>query len=721
MSINTKRLLTYTVFASLLAVVLVPLIKTNLFLFPFITGKNFLFRLAVEVGFASWLILIMRHPEYRPRRSPLLWAVLAFVSATALSTIFGVNPYRSFWSNYERMEGLVTFLHLGAFFLMASSVLRAKAEELLFFRTSLGVSLFLSFYGLLQWFGVLKTYQSATRVEATIGNSAYLAMYLLFHIAVAAWLWSKSSRSKGNSFLYGGIVVFEIFVLFLTQTRGTLLGLVAALLVGAGVTAFLQKGKVRQYALGALGGVILLAALFIPLRNSSLVKEIPVLQRLASISLSDTTTKSRFTIWKMGYEGFKEKPIFGWGPENYLVVFNKYYEPSLWPQEPWFDRAHNVFFDWLVMGGIVGLLSYFSLFGASLYILLGPSRKLFSVSERVIFLAIFAGYMVHNLFVFDNITSYITFFSILALLCSRAAGEHKKGQQPTGEGAQSLLIPLVAVLLVFSAYFFVYKGAMASGALMQALGSKSAEEGLTKFKKVFSLNTFGSNEALEQFLIGSVGVLQNQNISNETKNGFYTLANETAAKELTRSKRVDARQLLMYGSYLGRLGNFAEAEKILAEARVLSPRKQQIIFEQINTAINQNKTKEALALAKEVFSLDPSYPEARRIYAIILIVSGKGEEAEKLLADSKEPVTDARVAQAYMRVGQNKKAVNILEKIIAGGQKDSQLYLVLASAYLHSGERAKAVAALEKASELNPNFKAETDFLISEIKAGRNP
>lgn len=721
MSINTKRLLTYTVFASLLAVVLVPLIKTNLFLFPFITGKNFLFRLVVEVGFASWLILIMRHPEYRPRRSPLLWAVLVFVSATALSTIFGVNPYRSFWSNYERMEGLVTFLHLGAFFLMASSMLRAKAEELLFFRTSLGVSLLLSFYGLLQWFGVLKTYQSATRVEATIGNSAYLAMYLLFHIAIAAWLWSKSSRSKGNSFLYGGIVLFEVFILFLTQTRGTLLGLVAALLVGAGVTAFLQKGKVRQYALGALGAVILLVALFIPLRNTSFVQENGALGRLASISLSDTTTKSRFTIWKMGYEGFKEKPIFGWGPENYLVVFNKYYEPSLWPQEPWFDRAHNVFFDWLVMGGIVGLLSYLSLFGASLYILLGPSRKLFSVSERVIFLAIFAGYMVHNLFVFDNITSYIIFFSILALLCARTGGEDKIGREATGEGAQSLLIPLVAVFLVFGAYFFVYKGAMASRALIQALGSKSAEEGLAKFKKVFSLNTFGSNEALEQFLIGSVGVLQNQNISNEIKNGFYTLANETAAKELTRSKRVDARQLLMYGSYLGRLGNFAEAEKILAEARVLSPHKQQIIFEQINTAINQNKTKEALALAKEVFSLDPSYPEARRIYAIILIVSGKGEEAEKLLADSKEPVTDVRVAQAYMRVGQNKKAVSMLEKIIAGGQKDSQLYLVLASAYLHSGERAKAVAALEKASELNPNFKAETDFLISEIKAGRNP
>lgn len=719
--INTRRLLIYTVIASLLAVILVPLIKADWFLFPFITGKNFAFRLAVEIGFASWLILIMRHPEYRPHRGPLLWAVGAFVAVTTLSTIFGVNPYRSFWSNYERMEGLVTFLHLGAFFLMAGSMFRTKATEILFFRTTLGASVLLSFYSLLQYFHVLKTFQSANRVEATLGNSAYLAMYLLFHIAIAAWLWSKSSKGKSNSFLYGGIIVFEIFILFLTQTRGTLLGLVAALLVGAGVTAFLQKGKVRNYSLGVLGSVILLVALFIPLRNTPLIQENGALQRFASISLTDTTTKSRFTIWKMGYEGFKEKPIFGWGPENYLVVFNKYYQPTLWPQEPWFDRAHNVFFDWLVMGGAVGLLAYLSLFLAALYALCGPSRKLFSIPERVIFLAIFAGYMVHNFFVFDNITSYIVFFSILALLYARVGGEHKTGREPTGEGLQSLLIPLIAVLLVVGAYFFVYKGALASKTLIQALSSQNVEEGLAKFKKVFALNTFGSNEALEQLLIGSVGVIQNQNIPNETKIGFYTLANEAAASELARSGRIDARQLLMYGSYLGRIGNFAEANKILAEARTRSPKKQQIIFEQINTAINENKMDVALSLAKEVFLLDQSYPEARRIYAIILILSGKGPQAEMILAESKEPVADSRVAQAYMRVGQNKNAITLLEKLIAGDSENAQVYMTIASAYLASGNRAKAISSLEKAGTLNPNLKAEADSLIGEIKAGRNP
>lgn len=719
--INTRRLLTLTVLVSLFLVILVPFIKTDFFLFPFITGKNFLFRLAVEVGFAAWLILIIRHPEYRPHRSPLLWAVGAFAFATALSTFFGVNPYRSFWSNYERMEGLVTFLHLGAFFLMAGSMFRTKTTELLFFRTSLGVSLLISLYALLQWFGVLKTFQSATRVEATLGNSAYLAIYLLFHIGVAAWLWTKSSRSRNNSILYGVIIAFFTFILFLTETRGTILGLIAALLVGAVMTAFVRAGKPRRYALGLLGGVVLLVALFIPLRNTSLVQKNGALQRFASISLSDTTTQSRFTIWKMGYEGFKERPLFGWGPENYLIVFNKYYEPTLWPQEPWFDRAHNVFFDWLVMGGIVGLLAYLSLFGASLYVLFGHHRKLFSVSERIIIVALFAGYMVHNFFVFDNVTSYIMFFSVLALLYARAGEDRGSNHREIGEGAQSLLIPVIVIGLCVSAYFFVYKGAVASNTLIQALSSQNADDGLVKFKKVFALNTFGSNEALEQLLIGAVGVIQNQNIPTETKQKFDTLAKEAAATELARSNRVDARQLLMYGSYLGRTGAFAEAEKILTEARTHSPKKQQIIFEQINLAVNENKLAEALSFAKEAFLLDETYPEARRIYAIILILSGKGSEAEPLFSGENSSIADARVAQAYMRVGQNKNAISILEKITSAGTQDAQVYLVLASAYLTSGDRAKSITALEKAGALNTNLKEQTNYLIGEIKAGRNP
>lgn len=58
-----------------------------------------------------------------------------------ISTIGSVDSLRSFWSNYERMEGYVLFLHLGAFFLVAGAVMKYHVGWWKwFFRASLGMS-----------------------------------------------------------------------------------------------------------------------------------------------------------------------------------------------------------------------------------------------------------------------------------------------------------------------------------------------------------------------------------------------------------------------------------------------------------------------------------------------------------------------------------------------------------------------------------------------------
>src|SRR3990167_9299296 len=68
--------------------------------FPFITGKNFFFRIFVEILFGLWAAAAIFDKKYRPGASPIFWAVLATVGVLALSTIFGENPYHSFCSNY---------------------------------------------------------------------------------------------------------------------------------------------------------------------------------------------------------------------------------------------------------------------------------------------------------------------------------------------------------------------------------------------------------------------------------------------------------------------------------------------------------------------------------------------------------------------------------------------------------------------------------------------
>jgi hypothetical protein len=278
---NTNRVLAQSVTFLLLAVLFVPLVRVNFFLFPFITGKNFLFRVLVELALALWIILAVRDSSFAPPRSPLLWAVGAWLLAAILSTFFGVNPFRSFWSNYERMEGLVTFFHLGAFFLILTSMFRTQIDWRRFFNTSLLVSLGVSLYALFQWFGVFKSYQSLTRLESTLGNSAYLAVYLLFQIAIALLvaLWRHTEHK--NIYGYLGLAGFHALILFLTQTRGTLLGLLLGVVVALGLFIYNERGIWKKRSAVALGTLILLVLALVGARNTSFVKDNQTLARFA--------------------------------------------------------------------------------------------------------------------------------------------------------------------------------------------------------------------------------------------------------------------------------------------------------------------------------------------------------------------------------------------------------------------------------------------------------
>ncbi len=156
------RLIRYGLLGGIFLVPFIPLIITPALFFPFITGKNFAFRIITEILLALWLILLFKDASYRPKKSWLLVSIAAFVSVIALADIFGENFSKSFWSNYERMEGLVTHLHLLAYFLVLSSVLITEKLWTRFFQTSLAVSLVMAGYGFLQLAGKILINQGGT-------------------------------------------------------------------------------------------------------------------------------------------------------------------------------------------------------------------------------------------------------------------------------------------------------------------------------------------------------------------------------------------------------------------------------------------------------------------------------------------------------------------------------------------------------------------------------
>jgi O-antigen ligase len=636
------------VFACFVAIPFIPFIVLGQStFFPFITGKNFAFRALVEIMFSAWVVLAVIDPAYRPTKSYLLYAFAAFVGVITLASIFGVDPAKSFWSNYERMEGVVTYFHLFAYFVVASTVLTVRG----FWRPYLNFHLFagviMAFIGVGQWAGQIKVVQDGIRINGTLGNAEYLGTYALFNIFIAIFLMSreKFSTTRGNVFMaiYSLIIIFQTFVLYHTGTRGAMLGLIAGLGFATLLVAIFEKNNkvIRKGAIGVLVAIVIFVGGFISMRNASFVQESPVLSRFAALSLSDGTSHARLMVWGMAYEGFKERPILGWGMDNFMYVFSKYYDPNMWGQEQWFDRAHNVVFDWLVEGGILGLLGYLSLFCISIYYIWRRTDEL-SIVEKSVLTGLLGGYFFQNLFVFDNVTSLIYFGTILAYVegisHTRVESQMSKVKSKTSKDGEDLTFMVSGGAFIFAIvllYTVNYNPFRQNITFIKALTDRT-DSTLTKnlafFKEALAYGSFGVTEIREQLPSFSMTAFDASKGISDVQQQFLQLTKDELEKQAAEHPD-DARAQLFAGSFFSKVGKFDEALVYLNKALELSPTKQTIFFELGNAYFGNKNIAKSEEMFKRAFELAPESPDAKKFYLQILELGGKHAETVKILED----------------------------------------------------------------------------------------
>ena len=723
MNINNK--LKYTIYGLIFLVPFIPFIVINSFFFPFIVGKAFAFRFLVELMFGLWLILALRDEKYRLQWSWVNISATVFVAIMGLADVFGENPTKSIWSNFERMEGWITLIHLLGFLFVTSSVLKTKEIWHKLFNTSIIASFFMSFYALMQMAGKLNVHQSSTRLDATLGNSAYLAVYMLFHIFLVLFLLVKRKAWDLIAWLYSLVMVLQVVILYNTQTRGALLGFMGGLFLMALIIVIFEKEKIvfKKIALGGLVGIIVLVGLFLGFKDSSFVQNSEVLNRFADISLQEKTTKSRFMVWNMAWEGFKEKPILGWGQENFNYVFDKNYNPNMYDQEQWFDRTHNVFFDWMIAGGLLGLLGYLSLFLAIIYYLIKDSNSNFSVTEKSVIVGMLAGYFIHNFFVFDHLISYILFFLILGYLHSLSVIDERESFVVLDDQKKSMITVVIILLTLFSIHFVNTKGFLINTTLLKALIPQKAENidvSLNYYKKALSYESFGMQEVREQLAQFASRVAKNQNVSLQTRQDLVNLAFAEMNNQIQEDPK-SARGEYIFGSFLANTGMVDLSLKHLNKASELSPNKQSILVLIGNIKNVQGKYEEAVEYFKKAFELAPQFNRLRNEYASSLILVGDREGLEKLLVPvyGSVLVDDENIINAYLKTKQYENVIKILQEKVKNNLDDPQALLSLAAVYSEAGYKSKAIEAIEGVIILDPSFKNQGEYYIQEIKAGR--
>lgn len=357
-------------------------------IFPFIVGKYVLFRIIIDLALIFYALhwafdfkeTDKNHSGKKDQsnnqknkiltvKSPVIIAVLLFALIYILSGFFGINPSYSFWANFERGEGGFQILHLATYFLLLSLTFKEMKDWRRLFIVSVWAAILMIGYGIgagLKWNNFIGP-DFCNRFQGSLGNPAYVGTYLLFLLFYSGYLFVNEQKI-GKKWLWFILLTIFSFFLLLTQTRGAFMGLGIGFIFFSFYLAFtLSSGWLKKISLGAAVAAVIFGAsivLFKP--NLNPLPFCSSASRILEISVSNATFQTRFWTWGSALKGWEDRPIFGWGPENFTEVFDKYFDtrhfvPNV-PSETFFDRAHSIYFDYLAQTGIFGLLSYLSMF-----------------------------------------------------------------------------------------------------------------------------------------------------------------------------------------------------------------------------------------------------------------------------------------------------------------------------------------------------------------------
>jgi tetratricopeptide (TPR) repeat protein len=359
----------------------------------------------IDAGGVHWVILKRNGSWFRTLwYLPMFVPVVGLIVVYLVSTAFSISPQVSLWGSYQRLQGTYTTISYLVIFAVIVANMRnwSQVERLL--TTIIITSLPITLYGLLQRFSldpIPWAGNTITRVAANMGNSIFLAAYIIMVVPITAGrllivfrklLTEETQRTVhiAQASIYTFILVMQFIAIYLSQSRGPVMGLLVGGFVMALILSVTRGKRWISFAvigMGIVGGGLLIG---LNLENGPLsgLRDVPGIGRFGKLLDPESTTAlTRKYIWEGAADlvgihppikfpnGETDpynflRPLIGYGPETMYVAFNQFYPPELGHYEkrnasP--DRSHNETWDALAFTGLSGLVAYLVIFGGIFY------------------------------------------------------------------------------------------------------------------------------------------------------------------------------------------------------------------------------------------------------------------------------------------------------------------------------------------------------------------
>ena len=382
----------------IVAVLLTPLVVTPSTIYPFVVGKALYSRTLIEVVVGLWALLAIGQPRFLPPRSWLLALLALGLAWSFVAACFGVSLQRSLWSDFQRMTGWMDSLHWLAFVVVVAATFRSVRSIRSLLNLQLGVGLLVALFAILM--AVSRSLElplpiperEVRRIGGLLGNANFLGAYCLVNAFIAIGFIARSfgggddgdrarqrkspdtSRpaAPGRAALRVFWALTALTNFWAMATSGSF-GAYAGFGVGALVlaAAWVWRAKTaasRRVAVAALG-VVLAAGLAGVGTMATFIATLPTDEAsMASYRAyrEDTPAGSyvsnaqrlsavqRLEAAEAGLEALVERPLLGWGPENFIVVWGRYVDRRAADLEI-HDSAHNKVVEDAATKGLPGL------------------------------------------------------------------------------------------------------------------------------------------------------------------------------------------------------------------------------------------------------------------------------------------------------------------------------------------------------------------------------
>lgn len=614
----------------------------------YITSKEYFFIGFVDLLTIFWVWLLVSDTRYRLTRHTMLFLLpLAFfLISLTISALGGVDMSVSFFSTVESGTGLVLLYHAFIFTCIIASTARVQQR-----RTFMGV------------------------LQVTVFASVVLAIFTFFtgdngliHTTSKMLNGSSGGAMMGNSLLAGAYMLFGIFsagILLLREKRRGwkvmwLLSLVVivfspvffntAIWKGSTLTTLIHSGyffigEARIATVSIIIGFITSICIWLTLHKEDRVKRmigfsVLALEAIAAIVLAcmialPTTSLHHFFVnqggnrtidWQEAVQGIREKPLLGWGPENYHVVYQKYLDPTVFSpghgNEVWALHPHNNTLEILVDGGILGLLLYLLVLGGVVFALVRLYRQgILSHVEVSLLSGMFLAFFLQQQMIYESITSYVVFFTFIGIFAGLAdrTDERRVPVLFSGYAVAIGIVVLMFPIWLYGAYFpsrrveELQQVADAHSdqriSMYQHLYHAPGSYAVTTDVEFYADSLFYSYDVQKELLKSNP---QYQRIaSQELAALLKAVAPIWVTKPYDYHLSLNLLQLSNLQFYLtGDAEQLVTADIYAQRALKLSPTDPQIYFAYAQTLVYEKKIAEAKAMLDKAISLNSNYQSA---------------------------------------------------------------------------------------------------------------